>query len=58
MSEEKKPIFKEEKEESACDKMALCCPFIEINGIQDCQGCIFKVHTVRQLQDIVLEHYL
>lgn len=53
-----KVLLKEEKEECACEKMNIFCPFVEIDGIQDCQGCIFKVHTVKQLQDIVLGHYL
>lgn len=50
--------FKEEKEEDACSKLSVICPFVENNGKQDCQGCIFKTHTVRQLQDIVLAHYI
>ena len=54
----KKIIIKGEKQECACDKLNLCCPFIEVNGKQDCQGCVFKVHTVNEIQEIVLSHYL
>jgi hypothetical protein len=57
MANEKTKI-KQEKEECACEKLNLCCPFIEINGKQDCQGCVFKVHTVKEIQEIILSHYL
>lgn len=49
-------IFKEEKEEDACTKLCLICPFVEDNGKQDCQGCVFKIHTVKEIQEIILSH--
>ena len=42
----------------ACEKLSIICPFVEINGKQDCQGCVFKIHTIAELQEIVLGHYL
>lgn len=50
-------VFKEEKEEDACTKMSIICPFVEDNGKQDCQGCVFKIHTVRELQEAILSYY-
>ena len=51
-------MLKQEKEPDACEKLSIICPFVERNGKQDCQGCIFKVHTIAELQSIVLNHYL
>lgn len=50
--------IKDEKEECACEKLNILCPFVEVSGMQDCQGCIFKVHTVKEMQEIILSHYL
>lgn len=52
-----KPIYKTEKEEDACEKLNMSCPFVEIRGKQDCQGCVFKMHTVREIQEIILKSY-